>query len=220
MATRGVPRELAKEITRYGGLNPHGAPLWRVVWAENVREQSFGQMRHMPRLSADCDLDMSGVEPERFESGEFWLPKYSGRGAILERWFPPSVWGSCWEWEQELAEDGVTRLKGEWPRHGEYNMVSEEFYPTMLSADFWKQEIQKELRRQENAPTDPATYLATLLYVERAAAAARAEAFLEEVNHIHRSTVEPLLATVGRTAQRVRDELMAEMGIDGHLAAG
>ena len=220
MATRNIRPELAREITRYGGMNPHGAPLWRVVWAENVKEQSFGQMRHMPRIAADCDLNMAEVEPERFESGELWIPRYSERGAILERWFPASVWGSQMDWEQELAEDGQTRLKGAWPRHGDYFMVGDEFLKTMPPAGYWKGQIQKELRRQQNAPTDPGTYLATLLYIERATNQARGEAFAEEVNHIHRNNVEPLLATVSTTAQRLRDELMMEMGMDGHLAAG
>ena len=39
---------MEREITRYGGLNPFGKPNWRVVLGQNVREQCFGTMRHMP----------------------------------------------------------------------------------------------------------------------------------------------------------------------------
>jgi hypothetical protein len=220
-ANRNVPGEIRREITRYGGLNPFGRPSWRVVWAQNVLEQTFGSMRHMPRVGADIDLaEVEALEPQFFESGELWIPRYQNRGAILERWFPASAWGSQITWESEVAEDGVTRLKGEWPRHGDYFMVGDEFYAEMPSAGFWKDKIQLELRRMANAPVDPATYLANCLHIERSAEAMRREAFIEEVNHIHRHEVEPMLATVGTTAQRVRDELMDSLGMEGHLAAG
>ena len=219
-ANLDVPADLRREITRYGGLNPFGGPSFRVVWAENVLDHSFGTMRHMPRVSSAIDeRDVRELEPERFESGEFWTPRYSSRGVILERWFAGPIWGEQWVWEAELSEDG-RRMQGEWPRHGDYYMVSDEFQPEIRTAGFWKEEIQRELRRQANTPTDPARYLAERLYIERAVEAARREAFLEEVNHIHRGGVEPMLATVGRTAQQVRDEIAAQMGFEGHLAAG
>lgn len=221
LANRDVPAEIRREITRYGGMNPFRMPAWRVVWAQNVREQSFGTMRHMPHINADLEMvDIAALEPERFESGELWIPRYSQPGAILERWFPASTWGSQSDWESELAEDGETRLKGEWPRHGDYFMVGDGFNAEMQPVGFWKEEIQRELRRQANAPTDPATYLSNCLHVQQANEEARREAFLYEVNQIHRGTVEPMLATVGRTAQRLRDSLAAEIGFEGHLSAG
>lgn len=221
IANRDVPPELRREITRYGGLNPFAAPLWRVVWAENIREQCFGSMRHMPRIDAALDMEtIMAAEPERFESGEMWIPRYSSKGAILERWFPADAWGGRYDWESETAEDGQTRLKGEWPRHGDYFMVGDDFHLRMPPVDFWKAEIQREIYRQAHAPTDPGTYLATCLHIQQASEEARREAFLEEVNQIHRGTVEPLLATVGRTAQMVRDRMAAEIGLQEHLAAG
>lgn len=217
-AQLGVPKDLQREITRYGGVNPHGGPNFRVVWAENVLEQSFGQMTHLPRVSADADI--TDLEPERYESGEFWTPRYMNRGAILERWAPASSFGSKYDWESEVAADGVTRMMGEFPRHGGYFMISDEFQPEMMPVDYWKREIARELRRQANAPTDPASYLSLCLYLERVSEQQKREAFLEEVNTIHRSTIEPMLATVGRTAQMVRDQAMEDAGLTGHLSAG
>lgn len=218
LANRDIPLELRREITRYGGMNPHCLPAWRVVWAQNVREQTFGGMRHMPRVSADADL--TDIEPERYESGEIWVPRYAEKGAILERWFPGSTWGSQSDWEEAAGLDGVSRLKGDFPRQGDYYMIGDAFYPEMPPIGFWKEQIQKELRRQANAPVDPATYLSVCLYLERMGQQARREAFTEEVNHVHRGTVEPMLATVGTTAQKVREELLTEFGFQGHLAAG
>lgn len=221
LATRDIAREIREEITRYGGSNPHGQPAWRVVWAQNVLEQSFGTISNMPRVGADIDVsEVSSLEPQSFESGEFWLPRYMNKGAILERWFPATTWGTRGDWESEMAEDGITRLKGEYPRHGDYYMVSDQFYPEMPTIGFWKNEIQREIRRQANTPKDPAAYLSTILFVQRKTEEARRQAFLEEVNNIHRGQVEPLLATVGRTAQLVREGLLVEAGLEGHLSAG
>lgn len=218
LANKNIPADLRARITRYGGTNPHGAPLFRVVWAQNVLEQSFGNMRHMPHV--DLDSDLTDIEPERFESGEFWTPKYSSQGCILERWGPPEVYGSQAFWEQQYGDDGVTPLMGEWPRHGGYFMVSDDFLPELRGFDFWAEEIQKELRRQANAALDPVEYLALRMYLLRVDEKEREERFREEVNQIHRGTVEPLLATVGRTAQLLRDDLLEQAGMTGHLSAG
>ena len=116
-ANRETPPALRAEITRYGGLNPYGKPQWRVVLAQNVLEQCFGVMRHLPMVSEDADV--TDMAPELIEEGEFWIPRYSGKGWILERWFPTSTWGDQETWNNTYAEDGFTRMMGRFPRHGE-----------------------------------------------------------------------------------------------------
>lgn len=218
--TRDTPRALLAELTRYGGLNPFGEPVFRVVLAQNVKEQTFGTMRHMPLIDVDAVDDVPEVEPESFSSGELWVPRYDQVGWILERWFPAHAWGSQFDWEHETAQDGFTRLKGAFPRQGDYQMVNEVFHVELQSAEFWKEEIQKCLRNQEALPGDPATVLGRNLYMHRAKQQQREEVYREEVNRIHRSVVDPMLATIGRTAQLVRDEIRVEQGYDFHLAAG
>jgi hypothetical protein len=221
-ALKDVPVALHREITRFGGLNPFGKPLWRVVLAQNVLEQSFGVMRHMPCVSADAmpDNEIPDVEPERIETGEFWTPRYSGRGWILERWFPASVWGSLQEWRLATAEDGETRMMGAFPRHGDYYMVSDVCLPKCPSVGYWKTEIGKELRRMTAMHSDPSRRMNEALYMARIAEERRKERFTEEVNSIHRSVTAPILATVGRTAQCLRDGLAEQIGLRGNLAAG
>ncbi len=218
LATRDTPREMEREITRYGGLNPFGGPNWRVVLGQNVREQCFGTMRHMPCVSVDADI--ADIEPERYESGEFWVPRYSTPGWILERWFPPHAWGSQEAWEAVTSEDGVTRLKGAWPRQGDYFMVGDGPFAELPPIEYWKREIARLLREEAHAPHDPATNLSQHLYMERVQEEARREAYRSEVNHIHRSITDPMLATVGRTAQRVRDQIALDTGFEGHFSAG
>lgn len=217
---RDTPRHLTAEIARYGGLNPFGGPIFRVVLAQNVLEQTFGTMRHMPLIDVDAVDDVPEIEPEYFSSGEIMIPRYNECGWILERWFPAQAWGSQLEWESETSQDEVTKLKGEFPRHGDYFMVNDSFFAKPQSADFWKTEINKCLRNQEAMPGDPATILSRNLYMHRIKQENREEDYREEVNRIHRSVVDPMLATIGRTAQLVRDEIRVEQRYDFHLAAG
>lgn len=218
LANRETSRELAAELTRYGGVNPFGKPCWRVVLAQNCVDQSFGVMRHMPCVSADADV--TDIEPEKIEAGEFWTPRYHGKGWVLERWFPATAWGSALDWRLATAEDGVTRMMGEYPRQGGYYMVSEEYLEHCPGAGYWKGLIQRELRRMAEMPGDPARLLAQRLYEAQVAEERRNERYLDEVNAIHRSVVDPVLATVGSSAQRVRDEAAEAAGLQGNLAAG
>jgi hypothetical protein len=217
-AALDVPPDLNGELARYGGLNPYGEPLWRVALAQNVLRQSFGIVTHMPDV--DPDSDTTDLEPEGVEEGEFWTPRYECEGWILERWFPASSWMASMEWENAMGADGVTPMMGEWPRHGQYYMVSTEAYEKLPSIDFWKATIQAQLREQARSPHDPATYLSQQLYLERRGKELKEEAYLREVDHLHKSVVKPMLATIGKTAQRVRDEVQAEMRCRSVLAAG
>jgi hypothetical protein len=218
LPTRDTPRALLAELIRYGGLNPSGEPVFRVVLAQNVREQTFGTMRHMPVI--DVDSEVADPTPESFSAGEMWVQRYNQDGWILERWFPAHAWGSEFEWEHEVSQDGVTRLKGAFPRHGDYFMVNDQYLSEPQSAEFWKEQIQKCLRDQEAMPGDPATILGRNLYMHKAKQEQREEAYRDEVNRIHRSVVDPMLATIGRTAQLVRDQIRSEQGYGFHLAAG
>jgi hypothetical protein len=99
-------------------------------------------------------------------------------------------------------------------------MVNDAFYLQQQGTDFWKCEIQKCLRDQEAMPGDPATVLGRNLYMHRAKQEQREEDYREEVNRLHRTVTDPILATIGSTAQKLRDQIRAEQGYDFHLAAG
>jgi hypothetical protein len=217
-----TPIGLQREMERYGGTNPFGRPMWRVVLTQCVLEQSFGVMRHMPLVSDDVE-DAADVEPERISTGEFWTPRYQVKGWILERWFPAHTWGDVIEWRNSLAADGMTALKGDFPKHGDWWMVSTEALEECPSAAYWKDQIQRELRQMAaigEAANDPAMYLRMQLYAESVEKEAKEERFRDEVNAIHRGVTDPTLATVSRSAQQLRNGMMNEWGMDEHLAAG
>lgn len=220
MATRNVSASLNAELARFGGLNPFRQPTWRVVRAEDCREQNFGTMRHMPVVTADDEISLEDLEPEAFSSGEMWTPKYDASGFGLERWFPGSSWGSQVDWEHETSQDGTTRLKGQFPRQGDYYMVGDEWHLHLMPADRWKLEIQKWMAEQNQQPSSPATALSRNLYMHRLRETQKREAYEEEVNRIHRTITAPTLATIGRTAQLVREEMASQVGWGEHLSAG
>jgi hypothetical protein len=216
---RSTPRALREEITRYGGRNPFGGPNWRVVVAEDVIEYSRGIMRSMPDVSADADV--TDIEPEKVEEGEFWTPRYPGvHGWILERWFPPEAWGEQDDWRLAAGEDGLTPMMGEWPRHGEYYMVSDDALAELPGPGYWKEQINEELRRLAEIPGNPARLLSETLYQARVSEERRKERFIDEVHARHVLLTDPMLATVGSTAQRIRDAVAEENGLRGNLAAG
>lgn len=219
-ALRDTPAEVTREITRFGGLNPFGRPQWRVVLAQNVLIHTFGTRCNMPAVSADADIE--GITPESWESGEFFESRYPDHGWILEKWFPADTWGDRFTWEDARSLDGETRMMGEFPRQGDYYQITVEGAPfaRMPNIGFWKDEITKFLRELIAMPGDPVLNLSNHLYLERTQQKLRYEAFLEEVNAIHRSVVEPLTMSAGRTAQRVRDDTALEIGYQGHIAAG
>lgn len=107
---KDTPLWIGEELADYGGLSPDGQPLWRIVRAENCRQQCFGTMNHIDPavLSGMTDETRpTDIVPDRIEEGEFWIPKYRVKGWILQRWFPASVWGTREKWEGERAKDDL-----------------------------------------------------------------------------------------------------------------
>ena len=226
---RDTPADVTDKLLRWGGKNEYGDPNWRIILAENHLVQRAGmwtefdegtEQVQFEERAHDVAFKTQQIAPTAIRIGMLWVPLYPCTGWILERWFPAHAWGSQSEWEHETAQDGVTRMMGQYPRHGDYYIVSEEFHAEQRSAEFWKGEIQKCLRAEEAMPGDPATMLSRNLYLHRWRQEQREEEYREEVNRLHRTVTDPLLATISKTAQLVRDKIRVEQGFDFHLAAG
>lgn len=109
-----VPKAFADRLTRVGGRNIYGEPMYRVVW---------GQSR------------MAWIGPN-------WEPKYMDHVWHLEKWVPPSFYApdkETWErlYTHKLDGEWVEML-GPFPYRGDYEEVSS-FVPVELSqtyADF------------------------------------------------------------------------------------
>lgn len=215
---KDTPQHIRNMLIEYGGRVPDGRPLWRLVLAQNCRLQCFGVMRHAPKVKDSSELDLRLVEPERVREGEFWVPRYKSKGWILQRWFPPQTWGTKEFWEREKSEDGITRLRGKFPEHGDYFLMAGPWDSIEQAGDLRKP-IQMLMREWNNQPTNYERYFRELLrqdHEEQQNAIERYETTLE----IYRKTeVLPILKGTSQAAQRVRNQLQQSMGSTAHLGA-
>lgn len=99
-----VPKEFAARITRAGGRNRFGGPMYRVVWGWS-RMGWFGYQ------------------------GAVWRePQYLDRDRwILEKWVSPESYGSPQNWARQFAD------LGPYPSRGDYEMVTD-FPPMELNS--------------------------------------------------------------------------------------
>lgn len=113
-----VPVRLQKRISEIGGLNPHGQPLFRVVRGSDRMTWIGGAWR---------DHDSNGnFLREVVETRQ--VPKYPDalERYVFEGWMPPENYGTEQEWKENftkiIAGQFVEEL-GEYPRHGEYELI-------------------------------------------------------------------------------------------------
>ena len=130
---RDTPREVTAKLLAWGGKNDCGEVNWRIVLAENVLVQRAGmwtefaedtEQVHFETVGNDVRYQTRQIAPDAIRIGMFWVPKYPCTGWILERWFPPSAYGSRQQWESALSQDNVTPMMGPYPERGGYFMLS------------------------------------------------------------------------------------------------
>lgn len=130
---RDTPTEITEALTRWGGKNGYGRPAWRLILAENHLVQRAGLWTEYAEgtdtvqfESREHDIAYStrAISPDAVRIGVLWVPLYPCRGWILERWFPPSAFGSKLQWESALSQDNETPMMGPFPEEGDYFMPS------------------------------------------------------------------------------------------------
>jgi len=131
--TRDTPQEVTDKLLRWGGKNPLGKPLWRIILAENHLVQRAGiwteyaegtDTVQFESREHDVAYTTREIAPDAVRIGMFWVPLYPCRGWILERWFPASAFGSKLQWEAALSQDNETPMMGPFPEDGDYFMPS------------------------------------------------------------------------------------------------
>ncbi len=100
---------LSEEITAYGGFNPRGEPLYRLVW---------GGTRTCLRVGV-----WEGGEIETRQT-----PKYltALNRFVMEVWCPPEYFGSPRSWEESTRTEidgAVVYALGEFPHRGDYEGI-------------------------------------------------------------------------------------------------
>lgn len=215
-AGRDTPRAIRKMLEEYGGQTPTGLPTWRLVRACDCRILCQGVMHHFPR---GVEIDIN-TRPERIEGGQFLLPRYRDlNGWILQRWFPPSTWGTAEQWQSHRAEAKDTPLfAASFPTSGDYFMLGGP-WATVEEAGDLRAAIQLWLRAQRENPRDLEAHVKGELAQEQWERRRQVERFAREMTAVLRTDVESVLKSASPAAQRYRDQMAAQAGVSGYMSA-
>jgi hypothetical protein len=219
-----TPKDYQEFVTRVGGKNPYGKPMWRVVLAQRCLRRSSGLLHSLPSGDVSVfDVDAKGKvhyqQPEdTVKSGEFYLPRYNAEGWIAERWFPASAWGTPEEWGQHKGEAGERLFHEPYPVQGDYFMLIGPFEKLPEHSD-----IENALRMFEHEhdkrPTDFKKHFAQVLRDEETAREKRREKLEQDLMYMRKNELVPVLKSGSLEAQRYRNELNASIGDRSHLGA-
>lgn len=120
-----APEHLQDFISRIGGKNPHGIPMYRVVRAESVHHKAHGEFYDWPEeatiqerggleLNEDGKWGQISTKPLRVVTETRWVQTYPDKeGWLLERWYPAHMFGTREAWEKHS-------LLGPYPENGRY----------------------------------------------------------------------------------------------------
>jgi len=209
-----TPWAVRSMLREYGGLTPHGWPMWRLVRAGDCTILCQGTMHQWPRKGR-------ASRPERITAGRMLQPRYRDiprESWILQKWFPPKLWGTAAQWKEHRAEDIDTALfVQEFPVNGDYFMMAGP-WATIEEAGDLRVAIHLYLMREAKKPRDAENYIRLLMSIEYSE---REKRLLEAAREIDRAETElqATLKSVSGDAQRVRDRIAAQAGLEGHLGA-
>lgn len=215
-AERKTPVAVRRLLRDYGGLTPHGWPMWRLVRAGDCTIVCQGRVHHFPR---GVKLDIN-VKPTRISGGVARMPRYADINPdwwILQKWFSPRVWGSPFEWLSHRSEDSLRMMVQEFPENGDYFMLAGP-WPSVEAAGDLRQPITLFLRRELHKRRDAEGFVKQMMAQELHERQERFEWLEREITRAEAS-LNPILKSVGSGAQKVRDSIAARAGISGHLGA-
>jgi len=226
---RDTPNAVTEALIRWGGKNEYGDPNWRIILAENHLVQRAGmwtefaedtEQVHFETVGNDVRYETRQIAPDAIRIGVFEVPLYMVTGWVLERWFPPSAYGSRDQWESALSQDGVTPMMGPYPEQGGYFMLS--------GGGPWEQiplleDIRAAIAAWENASHDHGTIdeeaiaRAVRLDVEAAREQEQAQydEFLKEVTYQRLSHLEYIKGNPALSG--FRNRLVARQGLTSHI---
>lgn len=141
LTPRFAPAAVSDFLFRFGGKTPYGTPMYRMVLAETVGQWEGGEWWDWPEHATMAErggLDYGATEsglvllgadpnkPERVVVECRVVERYPGiEGWILERWIPPSAFGSKDTWEKmTLKSRPDIPLLGPFPSEGAYDVCA------------------------------------------------------------------------------------------------
>lgn len=219
-----APRELQQAIRFHGGMVPgRDIAMWRLVLAQNCIVKASGILHQLPTGEISCfaiapDGKRVYEKPaDKISAGTFELPKYPCDGWILEKWFPPEVWGSRDEWKSHRSEDGST-IMGEYPSRGDYWMLAGPFERIPDLADL-RQAIDMHRQTMATKPVDYANMLKQTILDQETAREQRRNKLEADLAYMRKNELVPVLKSGSLAAQRFRNKLNKSIGDRTHLGA-
>ena len=231
--------QLAGTLTRRGGVNPMGFPIYRLVQSELVVEKIGGAWHEW-----DDNLniaDRGGIEsgeggraqkshfsPDRVVLEVRDVPKYAhldDQGWILERWYPASFYGSPQAWESHKVkiadvnghmtiESSVPQL-GPFPAHGQYEMLTGPF-TREPSISFLEDFISAWEQRRDSFPEDIEKFIRMRVEAATRKEEERAEGAFQK-NYLRiKDSAKPLTSTT-LEAGRWRSRMFEKSGHTSHI---
>lgn len=220
-AELATPYAVRRQLIEYGGRTPHGWPMWRLVRAGDCVILCQGRVHHFPR-GVDYSIEHAErIRPTRISAGQSLMPRYRDidrEAWILQKWFPPKMWGTAIEWRQHRAEEVDTALFVQsFPENGDYFLLAGPWASIDEAGDI-TEAIALYLRREAAKPRDAENYIKCLMAREYAERERKLEQVAREIDRAE-TEMALTLKSVSADAQKVRDGIAAEAGIEGHLGA-
>jgi hypothetical protein len=158
---------------------------------------------------------LPGNKPTRVVTEVRRVPKYSHldlQGWILERWFPPSMFGSPESWYARKVSGSSVPMLGPYPSEGLYEMIAGVF-PEVPSQSFLQEFIRFQRQRaQEAEERDARAVIAEKMARHEKAEANKAENLRMRI----REMISPLVGT-SLAAGRWRNTMAEKAGIRSHM---
>lgn len=219
-----APSAIQKALAQHGGKVPgQQRPMWRLVLAQNCLIKASGILHELPTGEVSCfaispdERRVYQKPADRIQSGTFELPKYPCEGWVLEKWFPPSTWGTREEWVSHKSEDGST-IMGEYPSRGDYWMLAGPFERIPDLADL-RQAIDMHRQTMATKPVDYANMLKQTILDQETAREQRRNKLEADLAYMRKNELVPVLKSGSLAAQRFRNKLNESIGDRTHLGA-
>jgi hypothetical protein len=226
-----APQAISDALTKFAGRNEYDKTIWRCVVAETVTVMRGGVFVKWPSgdtttvklekrlVSGKWDgtyiQHHTPIKPDESVEGVFEIPKYPVKGWIMERWFPPHVFGSKVDWESVKGFNSNLPLFGEFPSRGDYWMLGGpwEKCPALGDLECAIQMWESQLLLK---PKDFEMWMKMALKHEQDTAEAETRRLEKEIEQFVKSEITPIFKSTSLEAQRVRNEVSP----NHHLGAG
>lgn len=220
-----APKQVQEFLAKIGGKVPgQDRPMWRIVLAQNCVAKRGGILHEIegeaPSIfSPGPDGKTYYSRPhDSVTAGMIELPKYVCEGWIVEKWFPPSTWGTPEEWAGHKAEDGSRLLCEDYPSRGDYWMLIGPFEHIPELTDL-ETAIRMHQQSEQNRPANYDAYFRQVMRDEAAARAIAKAKMVADLNYRRKNELVPVLKSTSLEAQRFRNQLTEATGLQEHLGA-